>query len=40
VQAMQQRGVRRLLVCDADRQLVGIISLSDIALLPATKSAA
>lgn len=31
VQAMQDRGVRRLLVCDADRQVVGIISLSDVA---------
>jgi CBS domain-containing protein len=34
VQAMRERGVRRLLVCDADRKLVGIISLSDVALLP------
>ena len=34
VQAMRERGVRRLLVCDADRKLVGIISLSDLALLP------
>ena len=33
VQAMRERGVRRLLVCDADRKLVGIISLSDLALL-------
>jgi CBS domain-containing protein len=40
VLAMQQRGVRRLLVCDADRQLVGIISLSDIALHSGAKSAA
>ena len=32
VQAMRERGVRRLLVCDADREVVGIISLSDIAL--------
>ena len=32
VQAMRDRGVRRLLVCDADRKVVGIISLSDIAL--------
>ena len=34
VHAMRDRGVRRLLVCDADRNVVGIISLSDIALLP------
>jgi CBS domain-containing protein len=34
VQAMRERGVRRLLVCDADRNLVGILSLSDVALLP------
>jgi CBS domain-containing protein len=39
VQAMRQRGVRRLLVCDTDRNLVGIISLSDLALLPAAASA-
>jgi len=35
VHAMRERGVRRLLVCDADRRVVGIISLSDIALAPA-----
>ncbi|MFI5495433.1 CBS domain-containing protein [Actinoplanes sp. NPDC051859] len=34
VQAMRERGVRRLLVCDADRNVVGIMSLSDAALLP------
>nr|WP_296067087.1 CBS domain-containing protein [uncultured Actinoplanes sp.] len=34
VHAMRDRGVRRLLVCDADRKVVGILSLSDIALLP------
>jgi len=34
VRAMRERDVRRLLVCDADRKLVGIISLSDLALLP------
>jgi CBS domain-containing protein len=34
VRAMRERGVRRLLVCDADRKVVGIISLSDLALLP------
>lgn len=34
VQAMRERGVRRLLVCDADRKLVGIVSLSDLAMLP------
>ena len=40
VLAMRDRGVRRLLVCDADRKLVGILSLSDIALLPAASAAA
>jgi CBS domain-containing protein len=35
VQAMRERSVRRLLVCDADRKVVGILSLSDIALAPA-----
>ncbi|GLY07302.1 MULTISPECIES: CBS domain-containing protein [Actinoplanes] len=39
VQAMRERGVRRLLVCDADRNLVGILSLSDVAL-SATATAA
>lgn len=39
VQAMRDRGIRRLLVSDADRNLVGIISLSDIALLPASTAA-
>ncbi|GAA0563786.1 CBS domain-containing protein [Paractinoplanes ferrugineus] len=34
VRAMRERGVRRLLVCDSDRKVVGIISLSDVALLP------
>ena len=34
VRAMRERAVRRLLVCDADRKVVGIISLSDVALLP------
>jgi CBS domain-containing protein len=34
LRAMRERGVRRLLVCDADRKAVGILSLSDIALLP------
>jgi CBS domain-containing protein len=36
---MRERGVRRLLVCDADRKLVGIVSLSDLALLPTSASA-
>jgi CBS domain-containing protein len=36
---MRDRGVRRLLVCDADRNLVGIISLSDLAMLPTSASA-
>lgn len=40
VQAMRDRGVRRLLVCDADRNLVGILSLSDVALLRSTPAAA
>ena len=39
VQAMRDRGVRRLIVCDADRKVVGIISLSDIALIPTSTSA-
>jgi CBS domain-containing protein len=39
VQAMRERGVRRLLVCDADRKVMGIISLSDLALLPASSAA-
>jgi CBS domain-containing protein len=34
VRAMREREVRRLLVCDSDRKVVGIISLSDLALLP------
>ncbi len=36
VQIMRERRLRRLLVCDADRQLVGIVSLSDVALGPDT----
>jgi CBS domain-containing protein len=36
VRAMRTREVRRLLVCDADRKLVGIVSLSDLALLPSS----
>ena len=39
VQAMRDRAVRRLLVCDADRKVVGIISLSDIALIPTSTPA-
>jgi CBS domain-containing protein len=39
VQAMRDRSVRRLLVCDADRKLVGILSLSDIALVPSSATA-
>jgi len=39
VQAVRERGVRRLLVCDADRKVVGIISLSDLALLPSSTAA-
>jgi CBS domain-containing protein len=29
---MRERGVRRILVCDADRKLVGIVSLGDLAM--------
>lgn len=29
---MRERAVRRLLVCDANRQLVGIVSLGDLAM--------
>jgi CBS domain-containing protein len=36
VQVMRERAVRRLLVCDADRRVTGIISLSDVALHPRT----
>ncbi len=32
VRLMRDRAVRRLLVCDADRQLVGVISLGDLAM--------
>jgi CBS domain-containing protein len=39
VQAMRERGVRRLLVCDADRRVVGILSLSDVALVPTSAPA-
>src|SRR3954466_10673072 len=39
VRAMRDRGVRRLLVCDADRKVVGIVSLSDMALLPTSAPA-
>jgi len=39
LQAMRERGVRRLLVCDADRKLVGIVSLSDLALFPTSAPA-
>lgn len=39
VSAMRSRAVRRLLVCDADRQVVGLLSLSDVALLPTSAAA-
>ena len=39
LQAMRERAVRRLLVCDADRNLVGILSLSDLAVLPTSTPA-
>lgn len=29
---MRERGIRRILVCDADRKLVGIVSLGDLAM--------
>ena len=32
VRLMRERAVRRLLVCDADRQLVGVVSLGDLAM--------
>ena len=32
VQLMRDRAVRRLLVCDKDRQLVGIVTLGDLAI--------
>lgn len=31
---MRDRAVRRMLVCDGDRQLVGIVSLGDLAVRP------
>ncbi|MEQ4300515.1 CBS domain-containing protein [Plantactinospora sp. B6F1] len=31
---MRDRAVRRILVCDGDRQLVGIVSLGDLAVRP------
>jgi CBS domain-containing protein len=39
VHAMRDRGVRRLLVCDADRKVVGLLILSDVALLPTSAPA-
>jgi len=39
LRVMRERGVRRLLVCDADRKLVGIVSLSDLAALPTSSPA-
>jgi CBS domain-containing protein len=36
---MRDRAVRRLLVCDADRQLVGIVSLGDLAMAEDPSSA-
>ncbi|HEU5108459.1 MAG TPA: CBS domain-containing protein [Micromonosporaceae bacterium] len=36
---MRERAVRRLLVCDADRQLVGIVSLGDLAMAQDPSSA-
>jgi CBS domain-containing protein len=37
---VRTRSVRRLLVCDADRQLVGIVSLSDLTRAGTTAPAA
>jgi CBS domain-containing protein len=34
LQIMRERSVHRLLVCDGQRQLVGIVSLPDLALYP------
>jgi CBS domain-containing protein len=34
VRVMRERSVRRLLVCTADRQITGILSLSDVAAHP------
>jgi CBS domain-containing protein len=39
VQAMRERSIRRLLVCDADRNVVGIVSLGDIAMAGTTAMA-
>jgi CBS domain-containing protein len=39
IRAMRERDVRRLLVCDAGRKVVGIVSLSDMALLPTSTTA-
>jgi CBS domain-containing protein len=36
---MRDRAVRRLLVCDTDRQLVGIVSLGDLAMAEDPSSA-
>jgi CBS domain-containing protein len=36
---MRERAVRRLLVCDTDRQLVGIVSLGDLAMAEDPSSA-
>ncbi|GAA0808313.1 CBS domain-containing protein [Spirilliplanes yamanashiensis] len=38
LQVMHDRNVRRLLVCDADRHIAGIISLSDVAMHPRTSA--
>lgn len=32
VRLMRERAIRRMLVCDGDRQLVGIVSLGDLAV--------
>ena len=38
LQVMHDRNVRRLLVCDADRHIAGIISLTDVAMHPRTSA--
>ncbi|MDD6793729.1 MAG: CBS domain-containing protein [Thermobifida fusca] len=35
VRLMRDRAIRRVLVCDSDRRLVGIVALSDLAVLVA-----
>jgi CBS domain-containing protein len=39
LQVMRERNVRRLLVCDADRHITGIVSLTDVAMHPRSAAA-